>query len=120
MSSSEDEATVQNILLRSKRSERTPLEIEVTDLISAKLIAQEVSTSLPALQSALKLDLATQNQALTEAIESEKMLQSVLKTVTKAQAGELTLDLSKEDHKEAKSMIDTHVSQPFALNAKST
>ena len=110
MSSSEDETAVQNILLRSKRSERTPLEIEVTELISAKLIAQESTASIPALQIALKQELNIQNQALNEAVESEKMLISVVKAITKTKAGELTLDLSKEDHKEANQLIMKHVS----------
>jgi len=109
MSSSEDESVVHNILLRSKRSERTPLEIEVTELISAKLIAHEVSTSIPALQAALKQDLNIQNQALNESVESENMLMAVVKAVKKAQAGELTLDLSKEEHQEAKQLITKHV-----------
>ena len=111
MSSSEDESVVQNILLRSKRSERTPLEIEVTELISAKLIAQDVSTSIPALQVALKQELNMQNTALNDAVESEKLLQSVVKVITKVKAGELTLDLSKEDHKEANQLMTKHVSK---------
>ena len=110
MSSSEDETAVQNILLRSKRSERTPLEIEVTELISAKFIAQDASTSIPALQVALKQELNLQNQSLSEAIESEKMLTAVVKAISKVKAGELTLDLSKEDHKEANQLITKHVS----------
>ena len=110
MSSSEDESAVQNILIRSKRSERTPLEVEVTELVSAKIIAQDTSVSIPALQLSLKQDLRTQNRLLNEAIESENSLQAVVKIITKFNDGELTMDLSKDEHKSAQKMIDTHVS----------
>ena len=110
MSSSEDESAVQNIVIRSKRNERQPIEIEVSELISAKIIAKEVATSLPALQVSLKHDLSTQNQLLNDAIESEKHLQETVKTLKKFTAGELTLDLSREEHKSAQKLIDTNVS----------
>ena len=110
MSSSEDESAVQNIILRSKRSERTPIEIEVTELLAAKLIIKD-SASIPALQTSLKHDLNAQNQLLTDAVESEKMMQNVVKIITKYQAGELTMDLSKEEHKSAQKLITNHVSE---------
>ena len=110
MSSSEDESAVQNIVIRSKRNERTPIEIEVSELISAKIIAKDVATSLPALQVSLKHDLNTQNQLLNDAIESERHLENTVKALKKFTAGELTLDLSKEEHKSAQKLIDTNVS----------
>ena len=72
---------MQNILLRSKRNERTPLEIEVSELVAAKLITPDAVTSMPALQMSLKQDLNSQNELLKEAVESEKRLQMVVKII---------------------------------------
>ena len=116
MSSSEDESAVQNILLRSKRSERTPLEIEVSELIKAKMIAADSATTITALQQSLKHDMNTHNQMLNEAVEAEKALKEVKMLIEKENAGEVTLDLSKEQHKNAKKLIDTHVSHLYQFH----
>lgn len=110
MSSSEEDTVVQSFINNVKKNTVQPIEIDVTDLINAGFINKDNPTSTSAMKEALLVNLSAKQKALQDATASVSMLSEVLQAIQLSSKGSLVLDMVQEPHKQAKQIMDAHVS----------